>query len=176
MTGAVKITDIQDLDGSTIGPDNTLYVSITDLSGAPELLAIDPSTATIKQQVSMRVVTDLHSAAGSVWAAGQTSDSNGQHCSVTRYDPATLADQGDYQIACTATNGGAPRLTSMGDAVWFVDTTKTDPNTGVGTALTQIDPSTNAPGKSVPLGYAGGCRRDSQGAVFARAASRTSGA
>ena len=54
----------------------------------------------------------------------------------------------------------------MGDAVWFVDTSKTDPNTGAGTVLTRIDPSTNAPGTSVPLGPADGCCQDSQGAVF----------
>ena len=166
VTGAQKVAELQDLDGSTIGPDNTIYVSITDSSGAPQLLAIDPTTAAIKQETQMRAVTDLHFAAGSVWAAGQTTDANGQHCSITRYDPATLANQGDYQIPCTATAGGPPRLSSMGDAVWFVDTSKADPNTGAGTALTQVDPGTNAPGKSVALGYAGGCCQDSQGALF----------
>ena len=105
----------------------------------------------------MRVETDIHFAAGSVWASGQAADANGHNCTVTRYDPTTLAKQGDYPIPCSA-GAGAPRLTSMGDAVWFISND--------GTQLTQIDPGSNAPGNSVPLGYAGGCCQDSQGAVF----------
>ena len=42
-------------------------------------------------------------------------------------DPATLAKQGDFPLPCTSGN-----IVSMGDAVWFVDTTHTDPNTGAG--------------------------------------------
>ncbi len=165
VTGAQKVVELQDLDGATIGPDNTVYVSITDSSGSPQLLAIDPVTAAVKQRAGMRTVTDLHFAAGSVWAAGQTTDANGQHCSVTRYDPQTLADQRDIPIPC-ANGYPGPHLTSMGDAVWFVDTTKVDPSTGAGAALTRIDPASNTPGKSVPLGYVGGCCQDSNGAVF----------
>jgi hypothetical protein len=165
VTGAQKVVELQDLDGATIGPDDTVYVSITDSSGSPQLLAIDPVTAAVKQHAAMRAPTDLHFAAGSVWAAGQTTDANGQHCTVTRYDPQSLADQGDLPIPC-ANGYPGPHLISMGDAVWFVDTTKADPSTGAGAALTRIDPASDTPGKSVPLGDAGGCCQDSNGAVF----------
>jgi hypothetical protein len=165
LAGVQKVVELQDLAGAAIGPDDTLYVSMDTSSGANELLAVDPTSAAIKQQVQMRAATKLHFAAGSVWAAGQTTDANGQHCSVTRYDPQTLATVGDFPIPCTGFEG-APRLTSMGDAVWFVDTSHTDPNTGAGTTLTRIDPSTNAPGVSVPLPQPSGCCQDSQGAIF----------
>jgi hypothetical protein len=164
VTGVQKITDIQDLDGSAIGPDNTLYVSVTDSSGAPQLLAVDPVSAAVKTQAALHVAKDIHFAAGSIWISGESADSSGGYCTVTRYDPQTLAKQGDYPIPCT--NGGPPAITSMGDAVWFVDTTKTDPNTGTGTALSRIDPSTNALGTSVPLPQPDGCCQGSQGAIF----------
>ena len=166
VTGAQKVVELQDLDGATIGPDNTIYVSITDSSGTAQLVAIDPTTSAIKQQVPIRVATGVHFAAGSVWMAGQAPDANGHYCTVTRYDPTTLATQGDYQLPCPSSNPAPPGLTSMGDAVWFVDTSRADPSTGAGTVLTQIDPTTNAPAKSVPLGYAGNCCIDSQGALF----------
>ena len=73
----------------------------------PQLLAVDPATGAVKQHAGMRAATDLHFAAGSVWAAGQTTNANGQHCTVTRYDPQTLADQADVPIPCT---NGSERL------------------------------------------------------------------
>lgn len=165
VVGAQQVVALQDLQGAAIGPDNTLYVSIDDSSGAAQLLAVDPTSAAVKTQVPMSVATNIYFAGGSVWASGETTDANGQHCTVTRYDPQTLAKQGDYPIPCTNGYPG-PHLASMGDAVWFVDTTKVDPNTGAGTALTRIDPSTNAPGTSVPLPSPDGCCEASQGAIF----------
>ena len=41
-TGATKVVELQGLDGATIGPDDTIYVSVTDSSGAAQLLAIEP--------------------------------------------------------------------------------------------------------------------------------------
>jgi hypothetical protein len=161
VVGAQQVVALQDLQGATIGPDNTLYVSIDDSSGAAQLLAVDPTSAAVKAEVPTRLATSIYFAAGSVWASGQTTDANGAHCTVTRYDPATLAKQGDYPIPC-----GANRLVSMGDAVWFVNTTNTDLSTGAGTVLTQIDPTTNAPGKSIPIPLADGCCQSSQGAIF----------
>ena len=157
VIGATKVTELSHLQSATIGPDNTVYASIDDATGAPQLIAFDPVSAAVKQQAPMHVETDVHFAAGSVWAAGQSADANGQGCTVTRYDPNTLAKQGDYPIPCSA-GYNAPRLTSMGDSVWFVSSD--------GTSLVQIDPTTNAPGKSVPLGYSGGCCQGSQGAIF----------
>jgi hypothetical protein len=156
-TGVLKITDVQSLDGSAIGPDNTLYVAISDSSGAPSLLAVDPITAGTKANTSLRASSDIHYGDGSVWVAGQATDANGQHCSVTRYDPQTLASQGDFAIPC-ASGAASPHLYSMGDSVWFVD--------APGTSIVQIDPSTNAPGKSVPLPQLDGCCKESQGAIF----------
>ncbi len=163
VTGATKVVELQDLMGTTIGPDGTLYVSMDTAAGANELLAVDPSTAAILGQADMSAATDIHFADGSVWASGQAADATGQLCTVTRYDAQSLAKQGDYPIPC---NGAPPRLVSMGDAVWFIDTTRTDPSTGDGTALTRIDPGTNTPAKSVPLPVPEGCCQGSQGAVF----------
>ena len=165
VVGAQQVVALQDLQGAAIGPDDTLYVSIDDSSGAAQLLAVDPTSAAVKAEVPMRSATSVYFAAGSVWASGQTTGADGQHCTVTRYDPASLADQGDYPIPCTNGNPG-PALTSMGDAVWFIDTSKADPDTGAGTALTRIDPSTNAPGTSVSLPSRDGCCTASQGAIF----------
>jgi hypothetical protein len=163
-SGVDKITELQDLDGSAIGPDNTLYVSIDDANGAPLLLAVDSTTGSIKTQVPLRVAAPIRFAAGYVWISGEVADANGDYCTVTQYDAATLADQGDLPIPCT--NGSPPTLTSMGDAVWFTDTAKTDPTTGAGTALTRIDPATNAPGTSVPVPEPDGCCTGSSGAIF----------
>ena len=160
VSGAQKVVESQDLMGATVGPDDTLYVSIDTSSGASDLLAIDPTTAAIRNQIATRVATDIYFAAGSVWAYGQAADASGHFCTVTRYDPQTLAKQGDDPIPCTGL------LTSMGDAVWFVDTSKSDPNTGAGSVLTRIDPTTNAPGTSVPLPLSDGCCQASQGAIF----------
>ena len=141
----------------------TLFMSPSpNSSGTAQLLAVDPTTAAIKTQVQMRVATALHFGADSVWADGQVKDANGQYCSVTRYD---AADARGPERLCASVPGFAG-LTSMGDALWFIDETNLDTGTGAGAVLTQIDPATNAPGKSVPLPYSGGCCRDSQGAVF----------
>ena len=165
VVGAQSVVALQDLQGAAIGPDDTLYVSIDDSSGAAQLVAVDPTSAAIKAEVPMSVATSIYFVAGSVWASGQTTDANGQHCTVTRYDPQTLAKQGDYPVPCSAGYPG-PHIVSMGDAVWFLDTTKADPNTGAGTALTQIDPTSDAPGKSVPIPLPDGCCQGSQGAIF----------
>ena len=167
VTGAQQVTGLKplDLQGAAIGPDNTLYVSIDDASGAAQLVAVAPASAAVKANVPMSTATSIYFVAGSVWASGQTTDANGQHCTITRYDPQTLAKQGDYPVPCSAGYPG-PHIVSMGDAVWFLDTTKADPNTGAGTALTQIDPTSNVPGKSVPMPLPDGCCQSSQGAIF----------
>ena len=162
---ATRVADAVDVQPGAVGPDGTVYVSIDTPSQQAAILAIDPKAATVLHQLASPQATDLHFAAGSVWAAGQATDANGGHCTVTRFDASTLATIATLPVPCAAGFPG-PRIVSTGTAVWFVDTTKLDTTAGTGATLTRIDPDTNKPGRSVALGYPGGCCQDSQGAVF----------
>jgi hypothetical protein len=167
MHDAVKVTDLANLTGAAVGPDDTVYLSIDDGQGNAQILAVDPHTASVRQAVPVRVSTDLHFAAGSLWAAGLNLDSNFQDCNVTRFDPSTLAVQATFPIACSFNYPG-PKLVSSGDTVWVVDTSNYDLGTDSGAKLAQIDPATNTPGRTVDLATNYGGFFDSQGALFCR--------
>ena len=165
MHDATKVTDLANLTGAAVGPDDTVYLSVDDGQGNARILAVDPHTASVRQAVPVRVSTDLHFAAGSLWAAGLNLDSNFQDCNVTRFDPSTLAVQATFPIACSFSYPG-PKLVSSGDTVWVVDTSNYDLNSDSGTKLLQIDPTTNVTGRSVDLPTNYGGFFDSQGALF----------
>ena len=165
MNGATRVLDAAYVAGSAIGPDDTVYLSYDDAAGASHLVAIDSHTATVKTTVDMRKSTDIHFVDGSIWASGQHLDANSQDCNVTRYDPTTLAEQATFNIPCSSGYPG-PQLESTGDAAWFIDTSKVDPNTGAGAQLTRIDPSTNAPSQSATIPSLDGCCQSSQGALY----------
>jgi len=166
MNGAVKVTDLQDLTGAAVGPDSTLYVSIDDAAGKASILSVDPRTAKVIPQITVPAATTLHFATGSLWAAGLTREANGDNCTVTRFDPASMSTQATIALPC-APNQDGPQIVSTGTAAWFVDTTKVDLNTSNGAAnLTRLDPSSNQPGQSVTLPLLDGCCQDSQGALF----------
>jgi hypothetical protein len=167
MHDALKVTDLANLTGAAVGPDDTVYLSIDDGQGNAQILAVDPHTATVLQSTSVRVSTDLHFAAGSLWAAGLNLDSNFQDCNVTRFDPSTLAVQATFPIACSFNYPG-PKLVSSGDTVWVVDTSNYDLTSDSGAKLAQIDPSTNTPGQTVDLPTNYGGFTDSVGALFCR--------
>ncbi len=154
-----------DIQGQAISADGIIDLSVDTAAGKPQILAIDPKAGKVIKQVDEPRATDLHVANGSLWASGLSTNSSGGVCTVTRFDPATLDVQATFPIPCTFGYTG-PRIVSMGTSVWFVDTSAYDLNSNTGAKLTRIDPDTNKPGRSVDLGYMGGCCQDAPTAVY----------
>jgi hypothetical protein len=178
IAGATAIAKVTGLKGYAVGPDDKLYVSVALDGGKAAIIEIDPATGAIVHQIDVPNATDIHVAAGSVWASGLGVDqATGIHpCSVTRFDAQTLAAQSTIAIpydrlACPLLNG--PSLASDGSAVWFEDLGKWDGTAGA--TLTRIDPATNQLGASVPLPFINGQFQDSQGALFYFGATPTRG-
>ncbi len=166
MAGAVTVTQATDIQGSALSPDGSVVdLSIDTAAGKPQLVAVDAKTGRVLNELEEPHATDLHVAAGSLWAAGLVADASGGNCTVTRFDPDTLGVQATFAIPCAFSYPG-PKIVSMGTSVWFIDTSAYDLNTQAGAKLTRIDPTTNKPGRSVPLAFIGGCCQDSQGALF----------
>ena len=163
VAGAAAITPAILVQSYAIGPDNKLYLSAKVTSSKFTLLEVDPATGSILQQVDVPRTTEVHLAGGSVWLPGLKVDSNGNNCSVTRFDAQTLAEQQTIAIPCAPFG---PTVASDGSAVWFEDTTKYDSATKKGAVMTRIDPATNAFGPSVDLPFINGFRYDSVGAFF----------
>ncbi len=153
------------IGGYALGPDDTAYLSVQTVDNKFSLIAFDTKSGKIATQVDVAALTPVHFAAGSVWLPGIKTDANGRNCSVTRYDPTTLAEQATVATPCSPFDD-APPMVSDGDALWFVDTTKLDISTNLGAVITRIDPTTNAPGTSVQVPILGLNLRDSQGALF----------
>jgi hypothetical protein len=167
MNGAVTVTQGIAIGGYAIGPDDTVFASIQTAGAAYSLISIDPTNGHILNQVSVPALTQVHFAAGSVWLPGPTpttGSGSGSGCSVTRFDPATLAQQATIKIPCGT--GGGPDIATDGDAIWFVDASNYDSSKDTGLVLTRIDPATNAPGTSVPLPQGHEKLIDSVGALF----------
>ena len=163
VAGAVAVMKATGVSGAVVGPDGKLYFSVSLAGGKFSLVEVDPTTATIVQQVDIPKATSLSVAAGSVWAPGLIVDSNGNNCGVTRFDAQTLAIQATIPIACAAFG---PTIASDRDAVWYEDISKWDAGTGKGAVLVRLDPTTNQPGTTVPLPFINGSYSDSQGALF----------
>lgn len=161
------VTQGAGVGGYALGSDNTVYLTAQTGDAAYSLIAFDPVAGKIVKQVSIPAATPVHFAAGSVWLPGIKTDSNGHNCSVTRFDATTLAEQATIATPCSAF-GSANLMASDGDALWYMDWTKTDPTTDLGGVMTRIDPGTNAPGTSVALPSTNGYLVDSQGAFFYR--------
>ncbi len=161
----VTLTNGTAIGGYALGPDNTIYVSVQTGDNKYSLIAYDPKTRKIVKQVSVPAATPVHFAAGSVWLPGLKTDANGHNCSITRFDAVTLADQATIKTPCSAFGSVGP-VASDGSTLWFEDDTNYDSTTLKGAVVTSIDPSTNAPGTSVPLPSVGGYFLDSQGALF----------
>jgi hypothetical protein len=164
VAGAVTVTAGTAIGGYAVGPDDTAYLSVQTGANAFSLLAVDPRTGTVRQQVAVPAATEVHYAAGSLWLPGLKTDAKGNNCSVTRVDAATLVEQVTIPIPCASVIG--PVVGSDGSAVWYEDTTHADPSTGKGAVAVRIDPTTNTPGTSVLLPSIGGYFLDSHGAVF----------
>ena len=143
-TGVVVVDDhVTGTGGHVVGPDGTLYLSVSEASqsaggSAAALLAVDPATGKVKARATGADIGDLAWAAGSLWA-GEFSRKDANSCEVTRLDPVTLA----VQASVTTTCFGNTAFASVGDAIWFADPTGAD-GTGAGGHLRRIDPATNA--------------------------------
>ena len=164
VSGAWQVAQGVGVSGFTIGANDTVYATIQATDGTFKLMALDPASQKILAQVPVAAATEVHYAAGSVWLPGLEADSNGNTCSVTRFDGQTLAKQATVAVPCGYF--GKPEMASDGDAMWFVDVSKYDGGTGKGAVMTRLDPQTNTPGTSVPLPFINGYRIDSQGALF----------
>jgi hypothetical protein len=165
VSGAVTVTKIESLGGYAVGDRGVTYLSVQTGDNAFSLIAFDAPTGETIKQISVPAATPVHFAAGSVWLPGLKTDANGHNCSVTRFDATTLAEQATIPTPCSPF-GNANTMASDGDALWFLDSSKYDLSTGSGSVVTRIDPSTNAPGTSVGIPFAGGYMADSQGAFF----------
>jgi hypothetical protein len=163
VTGALQVVQGTRLGGFALGPDNMLYISVEISSTHSILVEVDPTTGKIVHQVDVPALTDVHVAGGSVWLPGLVTDTNGDRCSVTRFDASTLAQGATIALPCSPQT---PQIASDGSAIWFVDTTKYDVSSKKGAVLTRIDPTTNALGPSVALPSDSGSLKDSQGAIF----------
>jgi hypothetical protein len=161
VSGAMTVAQNASVGGFAIGSDNTVYMTVQTGQTSFSLMAIDPVGQKIVNQVSVPALTPVHFAAGSVWLPGLIADANGHNCSVTRFDAQTLAQGPTIATPCSAF-GAVGLMASDGSAVWFEDD-----KIGTGSpVLTEIDPTTNAPGASVPLPFGGGYEFDSQGALI----------
>jgi hypothetical protein len=165
VNGAVTVTNGTFIGGYALGPDDTVYMTVQTGDNKFSLIAFDPKAGKIVQQVSVPAATPVHVVAGSVWLPGLKTDATGHNCSITRFDAGTLAEQATIPVPCNAFGSAGPTATD-GDGLWFEDDTKYDSTTLKGAVITRIDPTTNAPGTSVPLPSVGGRLLDSQGALF----------
>lgn len=164
VSGAVTVTKGTAVSGYAVGPDDTVYMSVQTGDNAYSLISFDPKAGKIIAQVSVPAATEVHYAAGSLWLPGLETDSSLSNCSVTRFDPATLAEQATIPIPCADVLG--PIIASDGSSIWFEDNTNYDSTTGKGAVATRIDPVTDRPANSVPMPSSGGYLIDSQGAIF----------
>jgi hypothetical protein len=160
-----KVPGVMNVANFTWGDNDTVYVSVQTGDQAYSVMHLDPVNQQVVAQVSVPAPTEVHYAAGSVWLPGLKTDANGNTCSVTRLDGQTLAEQATIPVPCGYF--GKPEMASDGTNIWFVDVSKYDLGTGQGAAMTELDPTTNAPSStSVPLPFINGYRIDSQGAFF----------
>ncbi len=154
INGAQTITSGLAIGSYALGPDGTVYLTAETSSGTYSLISFDPASGKVVHQVRVPTLADVEFDAGSVWLSG--AGQGGAGCELTRFDAGTLAQQADLSIACGY--NGKPQVAGDGGSVWFVDASRS--------ALTRVDPSTNALGASLGLPFANGTLVGSEGAVF----------
>ena len=162
---AVRVADVLDIMGAAVGPDDTLYVSVDTPANTAAILAIDPRTGSVTHQITVPTATDLHFVDGALFAPGVAPDASGGKCTVSRFDPVTLASQATLAVPCTFGYAG-PKVVSSGSALWYEDTSHFDGSTGKGANMVRIDPASGAPGASVSLPDNDGCCQNGQGAIY----------
>jgi hypothetical protein len=160
-----KVPGVWNVANFAWGDNDTVYVSVQTGDQSYALMHLDPVNQQVLAQVEVPVPTEVHYAAGSVWLPALKTDTNGNSCSVTRFDGQTLAEQATIAVPCGFF--GHPEMASDGTNIWFADVSKYDLATEKGAVMTELDPTTNAPSStSVPLPFINGYRIDSQGAFF----------
>jgi hypothetical protein len=133
------------LSSRVVGPNGHLYaLAITQKAAFGDvryvLLDIDPATGEIVNQADSHGPGMLAWAAESLWA-GEFNRPEVGTCQISRLDPDTLTEQASVATVCA--DQGLTTLTSVGDAVWFIDNTGAAAD-GTGQHLRRIDPGTNA--------------------------------
>jgi hypothetical protein len=163
VDGATRVTDVYAFGAATFGGPDVLYVTLQPSQTATVLLAVDAKSGAILQHVDLAApVTNLHFAAGSVWAP-DLEDGSGTGCLVTRFDGTSLARLATIKVVCDPS--GKAVIASNGDEIWSLDTSALDAS-GKGAVMRRINPATNALDTTVPLPFLGGYFFDSQGALF----------
>ena len=130
------LTGLDGVKGSAVGPDGTLYLSIliSYHDDTYKLVAVDPTTGSVVNEVDALGGGQVAVAAGSVWVGEFTGR---DACSITRLDAATLAVQTTIPTPCDFIGTA---FASTGDAVWYLDR-NLEEFTKEG--VKRIDPATN---------------------------------
>jgi hypothetical protein len=141
------LTDVRLIQGWTVAPDGTLYLSVLYPDDKTEIAAIDPAAGSVLRRTDAKGSGDLAFAAGSLWAAEFDGDLD---CSVSRLDPQTFAVQATIDTPCDIFG---TTIVASGDAPWFIDRSL---NAFNNVGVRRIDPRTNQPGDPVQLPFFNG--------------------
>src|SRR4029078_11570014 len=85
------------IQGWTVAPDGTLYLSVLYPGDKTRIDAIDPAQGTLLRRTDAKGLGALSFAAGSLWAAEFDGDLD---CSVSRLDPQTFTVQATIDTPC----------------------------------------------------------------------------
>ena len=143
------IPTMSGLQGQALGPDGTLYVSISQPNDAYQVVAIDAKAGKVLRQVDAKGGGIVEFASGSVWVGDFT---GGTDCSITRLDASSLDVQATIPVPCYVSSA---YFTAANDAVWYYDFTTADLS-GKGGTIRRIDPSANKPAETVTLPFLNG--------------------
>jgi hypothetical protein len=141
-----------------LAPNGMLYVNVVTQAEAfgdvaYALLEVDPASGQIIKRADAAGPGMLAWAAGSIWV-GEFGRSAIGVCEISRLDAASLAVQATIPTVCG--DQLLTVLTSIGDDVWFADSTGAAAD-GTGAHLRRIDPLTNAvdpaPGSNLELPF-----------------------
>ena len=159
---ALVASGISLIDGATVGPDGTVYASLSDATDySPLLVSVNTSTGQPGASVKPSGAGRLFLLDGSLWMAEDDPTGSG-NCLLERFDPQTLASQAKIPIGCDI---GGPTATPVTDGVWWLDRSTEDANANGGT-LRHIDPATNTVDRSVSLPFVNGYLSSSPSTVI----------
>jgi hypothetical protein len=112
------LPNVNNLAGSAVGPDGTLYVLVYQASAnASSIIAVDPTTTTIRKQA---VVSDNPVPSGLAYSSGSLFliTSKAQQCAVTQVDPTSLSVVATIPLPqCPTLIGGATTASPSGITV-----------------------------------------------------------
>lgn len=153
-TGAVLeplLEEVALVNGSALGADGTLFLSVSFEDQREQLIAIDTRRQAIVRPADTGSSGQIEVVSGSIWMS--TSEAEG--CFVTRFDT-NLESVGRTEVPCVL-DIFPPQLTVLDGDPWVY---VSEP------ALRRVDPDTGDLGLTVPLPFNGGFLRSTSEAVF----------